>query len=112
MKYIRTKNAVMDIKEAKYRFRYCDGSYEEIIKESDNIEELLDNVVVFDTHGDSHYVLKRFLGSFEFKEWMEDGERQNNRYVFYGAIWTDKGLIYVAKMKGILPNGNIDWELL
>ena len=32
--------------------------------------------------------------------------------IIYGAIWTDKGLIYVAKMKGILPNGEIDWELL
>lgn len=30
----------------------------------------------------------------------------------YGAIWTDKGLIYKARMKGILPNGEIDWELL
>ncbi len=29
-----------------------------------------------------------------------------------GAIWTDQGLIYKAKMKGVLPNGEIDWELL
>lgn len=45
---------------------------------------------------------------FDRKYRKEDLEH----YDYYGAIWTDKGLIYKAKMKGVLPNGEIDWALL
>ena len=69
------------------------------IRYSDCIEELCDNIVVYDTCGNSPAILTRFLGSFDLKDWIEDSKRQNNRYIFYGAIWTDRGLIYVAKLK-------------
>lgn len=61
--------------------------------------------------------LKRFIGTKEKHNIYADCLYQENpNYKFEGcikgAIWTDKGLIYVAKMNGILPSGEIDWELL
>ena len=61
--------------------------------------------------------LKEFVGSAKkhCKE-VDYLYKDNPNYKFDGcikaAVWTDKGLIYVAKMKGILPNDEIDWELL
>lgn len=67
----------------------------DIIKEADTVEKLLDQVVAVDSHGCTPAVLGRFLGDFCLDNWIEDN---NGRYQFFGAIWTDKGLIYVAKM--------------
>lgn len=58
-----------------------------IIKEGCTIEELCDEFVC----GENHLLLKLYeLKSEDFKEDVKD--------IVYGAIWTDKGLIYVAKM--------------
>jgi len=59
---------------------------------ADTIEELCDEFIVF---GD---IDKPYLTRHKFtnKEWNKQyfiGDRK-----LYGAIWTDKGLIYVAKM--------------
>jgi hypothetical protein len=64
-----------------------------IDKQADTIEELCDE-----------FVCDKFVHN-NLKELLEFGEL--GRYVggiIYGAIWTDKGLIYVAKMneKGVL----------
>ena len=61
-------------------------------KEADTIEELCDEFVC----GKNHLLLKLYeLKSEDFKEDVKD--------IVYGAIWTDKGLIYVAKIneKGV-----------
>ena len=65
----------------------------DIIKEADTIEELCDEFI------EVHKTLKN--GIFEqpyfdvVSEQVRNGSPVGN---LYGAIWTDKGLIYVAKM--------------
>lgn len=72
-----------------------------IIKEADTIEEICDEFVDIDNHdyykitraNGNVYVLsktKRFIGHYDIRL-KEIGQ-------IMGAIWTDKGLIYVAKM--------------
>lgn len=123
MKYIRTKDGrivdvsnvvlqdgltIKDIKDIseETRFIACyDGI--EIVKYSDTVEELCDEFVIYDIHKDKwlHFTnLNSLLGYC--------GENGLDKTTIRGAIWTDKGLIYKAKMKGVLPNGEIDWELL
>ena len=72
-----------------------------IVKQANTIEELCDEFVVVRENGKSMTALLDLA-----KEYAKCGIKT------YGAIWTDKGLIYVAKMEGVLPNGEIDWELL
>lgn len=95
-KYIRTKDGIYQVrKPALDEYLWEDSTYvyshehidnKDIIKRADSIEELCDE----------------FVG-------ISDGESQMLRFVpyacaqywnggVYGAIWTDKGLIYVAKI--------------
>ena len=78
MKYIRTKDGVykvVDTYETKYVVGYTEDDFEKviykenIINQSENLEELCDEFVYCPNGG-----------------------------TIKGAIWTDKGLIYVAKM--------------
>jgi len=64
-----------------------DGEYLKKFKLGDTIEELCDKFVyVYNKNNHT------FIAAFQFKTYLEfDG-------IIYGAIWTDKGLIYVAKM--------------
>lgn len=100
MKYIRTKDGkIFDyaicekiiINGTKWLFISKDGNYNlvpnQIIKQADTIEELCDEFVYFINgmpfvahKGEKHYVA------------------QGIPVVIFGAIWTDKGLIFVAKM--------------
>ena len=103
MKYIRTKNGiyeVVDTYEVSYVIGYTKDGFEkkvykeEIIKQADTIEELCDRFVA-ETFGNTKF-------------WVEPTFRKCKMYCgiinIYGAIWTNKGLIYVAKMndKGAL----------
>ena len=56
---------------------------------SDTIEELCDEFVVveFNTHK-----------NYSSESWYKLDGYCSTRAIIYGAIWTDKGLIYVAKM--------------
>lgn len=122
MKYIRTKDAVMEYKKAieniKYWFKnvaFEDDEYnidtetdrlnKSIIKQADTIQELCDEFV-YDGEKGTHLRFAH-LEDIKLSGWLECAN-----WEIKGAIWTDKGLIYVAKMKGVLPNGEIDWELL
>ena len=101
MKYIRTANEIYD-KDDLYICEELNGKpygvkgnswviyHESIIKEADTIEELCDEFVGIDIDG--HYIIHN-------DGWLE-GARiiPLNEITYYGAIWTDKGLIYVAKM--------------
>ena len=113
MKYIRTKTKIKafdDYLIDKGIHRVLVGSdigYEEIIKSTDTIEELCDEFVIIHTEydnskdifknqncflshrGDSYYSFN--LGQIKVGGIEIEG-------TLYGAIWTDKGLIYVAKM--------------
>ena len=89
MKYIRTKNGIYEVR-TKMIFNH--------IKEyrlADTIEELCDEFVYEKGCGkDTPMLSKNDFNSL--KEWyMNNGFKVNT---IYGAIWTSKGLIYVAKM--------------
>ena len=63
----------------------------DIIAEADTIEELCNEFII--EYEDSHHIV------YDEFEWAKDKAlRSNKKYIIYGAIWTDKGLIYVAKM--------------
>lgn len=68
----------------------------EIIKEADTIDELCDAFVVIHKELNGNHTVHRY--SFFVKS------EQNAENDVYGGIWTNKGLIYVAKMneKGCL----------
>lgn len=100
MKYIRTKNGELYLNLGETQngiiveYNYLgDGldlavNYEAIKKQADTIEELCDEFVYCHDIITEDYV-KEILESKDYicKE-------------IYGAIWTDKGLNYVAKMNG------------
>ncbi len=91
MKYIRTKNGIYkDIDyisnpRIKIEKEYC-------INQADTIEELCDGYVMVDLDIESTPTLTTW------KPPLQNGYEINKDYAIYGAIWTDKGLIYVAKM--------------
>ena len=81
----------IELAMGKHRFK------EHIIKQADTIEELCDTIVI---------VWKDHLPTIwndttHFKDLLSmysSYQRKHKIVVIYGAIWTDKGLIYVAKM--------------
>ena len=101
MKYIRTKAGIYDTSNMKWcecskqASHYKDKNYMLYvpIKEADTIEELCDEFV------DVNSLCCSLLNEKE-KQDIKRFAKSN----LYGAIWTSKGLIYVAKMndKGVL----------
>ena len=78
-----------------------------IIKESDKLEELCDDFVIIIPAGISRYGIyhARYEGWGDFKrDWRDFIEKNGDDYRHYqilgayGAIWTEWGLKYVAKM--------------
>ena len=97
MKYIRTKNGIVN------QFQTVRTNY--IVKKADTIEELCDSeVIVWNDSTPSTW--NKFLTKQEFEHLYSNFQRKKV-IAIYGAIWTDKGLIYVAKM-----NKNGELELL
>lgn len=103
MKYIRTKNSIYQVESVLRDNGFVKGynvgemafiRKDQVIKQAETIEELCDEFVVVwlptnhkDIFGVDKYskeIIKSCIG--------------NNKTNVYGAIWTDKGLIYVAKM--------------
>ena len=93
--YIRTKDGIYEFNKtfngASIRIIYGN----EIIKQSENLLELIDEFVVFDKEQPK---LLYYKGFENLKKEVIDFEKDKEKVVVYGAIWTDKGLIYVAKM--------------
>lgn len=107
--YVRiTSGHILKIKNKQKRLNgeydtwYCgrnssilyDFNHDVIVKEADTIEELCDEIVIVEngSHSIPAYIEEAI------NRFMEDCEFGNNNIQIYGAIWTDKGLIYVAKM--------------
>ena len=124
MKYIRTEDGRIKNKNniISYAFRedYISPNWNDdiekyletkIIAEADTIEELCDYFIKIKRKGNC----KPYLLKFDHKD-LPKLKEQAIKYkdsTIYGAIHVeDKGLIYKAKMKGILPNGEIDWRLI
>ena len=83
MKYIRTKDGIVSSLKTVRTSK--------IIKKADTLEELCDEIVRVcqpNTKNEWHFVLGNKDSQFLI----------GNKHIDYGAIWTDKGLIYVAKM--------------
>ena len=87
-----------------YRFGITPIETYKIIKQADTIEELCDEFVI--DIGNRKYLNHKgcYLGDFYKKSYVSIGDenigKDEKRKIIakYGAIWTDKGLIYVAKM--------------
>ena len=102
MKYIRTNNS-KNIYETKDLIkcedkRYPNGWFTKndvpltAIKESDNIEDLFDEFVWVTPEGEHRIKPKTGDGLWYLCCDYKKGHQ------IYGAIWTDKGLIYIAKL--------------
>lgn len=117
MRYIRTKNGIYDLEKSLFHqyngirvlTPYC-KQYEEnpsLCKTADTIEELCDEFDWKWNEKEFPYSKvrqhSRYSGYGDLERAMRDeenyyGKYLNHDYEIYGAIWTDKGLIYVAKM--------------
>ena len=99
--YIRTKDGVYEVDAETDTFYYTNIAREigvvktNRVKEADTIEELCDEFVVyFECFNISHY----FIYEKSYDELKREAEMLGHSYSVYGGIWTNKGLIYVAKM--------------
>lgn len=103
MKYIRTKDGIFEIEEVRYnedigmnQYFYKSGhiNSHEIEKEANTIEKLCDEFVVVANYGIGEGANPGIIDKENIHKFLYSlGE-----WTIYGAIWTNKGLIYVAKM--------------
>ena len=110
--YIKTKDGIYKVESETYHKKgYYIHRYEEdvilkdqVIKQSENLEELCDEFVgYFECFNRSYY----FIYKNSYDELKSDVQTFSHNYSSYGAIWTSKGLIFVAKM-----NDEGDLELI
>ena len=113
-KYVRTKDGIYKLLEIDSHGVYYTDDLKhfyksEITAESDKIEELCDRIFAF--HKENKWGIPDMEGYTleSLKEEIKQNELDNSidDFIFKFAIWTDKGLIYVAKM-----NSKGDLELL
>ena len=98
MRYIRTKETdccIIDtIKYKEITGEDCFIPKNEIVAEADTIEELCDEFVIAYENGG-----RIVYGDLEWaKVKAMVNSKSGIKSIIYGAIWTDKGLLYVAKM--------------
>lgn len=122
-KYIRTKDGIFELMfpneehQMSFDYKTIEPAYytvkndwvakKDVMKQADNIEKLLDHLVVIEKgNSGSPHIKYKFLG-YLFLDPSYDEKFQQNKLIVYGAIWTDAGLIYKAKM-----NEKGDWVLL
>ena len=106
MRYIRTKDRIYEVEEnimltslpPQYKVKgICKGiSEKNVIKQADTIEKLCDEIVVIFPNGEKNIWSARAV--YSCKELKEVFDIDFTEEEIYYAIWTDKGLIYVAKM--------------
>jgi len=90
MSYIRTKDGrILDFDKLNEVSKLSIDMAEEPIREADTIEELCDEFVGVDKTCENGHQLLRAI-PYKCANFWNGG--------VYGAIWTDKGLIYVAKI--------------
>ena len=110
MKYIRTKDGRIllgTLNDNDLTGMVLDYQNGEIVKipiiaQADTIEELCDCYVVWLKNREIPLIERTQKGRRLYPSYFETSECSFDKG--YGAIWTDKGLIYVAKMndKGVL----------
>ena len=109
MKYIRTKDGIYVVVREKLKelvVRKRDIDFEPnftilkkyIIAQADTIEELCDVFIKKSNEPGNPYFNIGISANVVFDKKYEEFKTEFEHYDYYGAIWTDKGLIYVAKM--------------
>lgn len=121
MKYIRTKDGVYEVEDeifapatldlpTEYLYKTIGSNklinQNDVIHQADTIEELCDEFVAEELFAETNYIahsnkivsveknLEHFVNYFIEKNKITKDKLLN----VYGAIWTSKGLIYVAKL--------------
>lgn len=90
MIYVRTKNEIISLST---KHEHLANDYDPI-QVADTIEELCDEFIVEEDYKNHKYwITDRLKEAFDAIEFY--CMKPSN---IYGAIWTDKGLIYVAKI--------------
>ena len=115
MKYVRTKQEIFkekrrfkEIKDGKiYEYSVVPFKHHlmpiiyipvsDIIKEADTIEKLCDEFIFNKERVVVLGIDNGYMKGF-YDNWIDKITWQHIKEGIYGAIWTDKGLIYVAKM--------------
>ena len=114
MKYIRTKNGIAELVELDENHIYLKignriapfTDTSAIIKQADTIEELCDEFVIANWKEKIKPLLSKkkenntlwFVNNLMMIEGIYIPDLLKTKTEIYGAIWTDKGLIYVAKL--------------
>ena len=119
MKYIRTKDGIYsyepthDIDVDGFIIQHNLTGWnkplmkEDIIKITDTIEELCDEFVIFGLFDIPYLLPKLQLDYYNRLEQFGGKVKSNRKYEIKGAIWTEWGLKYIAKM-----NDKGEFELL
>ena len=111
--YIRTKDGVYEVEKEECGFYCCKGLEmaiapydEEVIKQSETLEELCDEFVLH--YGDTMQTsIPIPWATYERRDdnWQKHKEKliselkkAERKATVYGAIWTSKGLQFVARM--------------
>ena len=94
MKYIRTKKFITELESymtIENNILIIGGAEHKIVKQADTIEELCDEFVFITSK-------RKFINKMDFRKIELLFGKEEQLLEMFGAIWTDKGLIYVAKM--------------
>ena len=98
--YIRTKDGVYNT--IHLTSKMLEHYKADIIKRSENLEELCDEFVLYDNILKTYGVFDKKIITFK---WLQNHLEIYKGMTIYGAIYTFKGLIYVAKMN---ENGELE----
>lgn len=112
--YVRTKDGrILDFDKLNEISKLSIDMAKEPIREAKTIEELCDDFVGLIKSRSSDFIITKVI-AHSLKELKDSLKTEFNGKIFeghydiiYGCIWTDKGLIYVAKM-----NESGDLELI
>lgn len=99
MRYVRTKNnQIVDLDTMEFDWAFPRENFVKAhaVKQADTIEKLCDEFVGIIE--EERFV---FSNTKENELFVKEQHKYHAYKVLYGAIWTDKGLIYVAKMNKI-----------
>lgn len=103
MRYIRTKDKIIDAKKQAKKYGMTLEEYFKAFpfansEKANTIEELCDEfVAIYKDENKSARVLETF-GDYRQLDEKQLIYNIKNGWNIFGAIWTNKGLIYVAKM--------------
>ena len=102
--YIRTKNRIYQVESELRDNGFVKGynvgymafiTKDQVINQSETLEELCDEFVLYDNQLNTYGVFDKKVITFK---WLQNHLEIYKGMTIYGAIYTSKGLIYVAKM--------------